>query len=220
LRPVNREEVLDNGRVVTARHARDDLKQSLRVITYDHAVVSGRSVLGLADRPPSRSVIATEQGNFEGKLVEDTVIAAPIDIVREALIAVCAWPRFLWYVHDVKVTYDDGIYQELVVDLDRGDGNSFSTRLIRRCDPSHIAYFRPEPAGFLKYHCGDWFFRPLTKNVTLLTIVQRWTCSAKAGLMFPNRNAISSEQQVSATLRQQASLALATWKHCLERGVA
>ena len=126
------------------------------------------------------------------------------------------WPDRLSYVHDARLTYDDGQYQEFAMDLDGDHGRVISIRSVRRCEADHIAYFQPQPAGFLKYHCGDWFIRPLTPTATHLTLAKRWTRSERTEAHFRPLNGLSSAQQVSALLGVQTHRALAAWKRYLE----
>jgi hypothetical protein len=143
-----------------------------------------------------------EQEDFDGRLVEDIVIAAPLERARHLLMDVTAW-TLLPYVHDARMTYDDGRYQELTIDL----GSSGCIRSVRRCEPNHITFFEPKTVDFLKHHCGDWFLRALGPDATRLTAVQRWTLSP-AGQRLP----------VAWLLRQQTRIALATWQRNLECG--
>ena len=68
-----------------------------------------------------------------------------------------------------------------------------------------------------KHHCGDWFVRALADDATHLTIVQRWSLSAKAEARFAAREGISPAQAVAALLGTQARFMLAAWKRSLER---
>lgn len=195
---------------------RANIEETLHVVIPVDDIKSDLTILELAGLL-SRKLLATPgQQNFEVRLIEDTVISAPTEMVRQLLLDVNAWPRLLPYVHDVRLNYDDGLYQEFAMDLEGGNGSSVSVRSVQRCESDHIAYFQPEPACFLKHHCGDWFICPLAQNATHLTVVQRWTRSAKTEVMFPCRNGITPGQQVFALLREQARIALAAWKGSLE----
>jgi hypothetical protein len=195
---------------------REDVEESLHIIISDDEIQTDLTVLELAGLL-SRKLLATPgQQHFEGKLVEDTVIMAPASRVAQRLHEVSFWPRFLPNVRSVSVTYDDGVYQEFVLDLDDSHRGSTGVRLVRRCEPDHIAYFHPEPDVFLQYHCGDWFVRPLAQTAAHLTVVQRWTRSAKAETAFRSCDTISSVEQVKLLLRERARNELVAWKRSLE----
>ncbi len=195
---------------------REDIEERLHIILQDDDLKSDLTLLELAGLLSRKLLVTPAQEGFEGKLVEDIVIASSADNVRQVLLDVNTWPHRLSYVHDARLTYDDGLYQEFSMDVDGGHGRSASVRSVRRCESDHIAYFQPQSACFLKHYCGDWFIRPLTPTATHLTVTKRWTRSAKAEALFPPRDAMSSGQQVSALLGKQARIALAAWKRCLE----
>jgi hypothetical protein len=195
---------------------REDIEESLHVVISDDDIAPDLTMLDLAGLLSRKLLVTPGQENFEAKLVEDIAILAPPDVVRKALLDVTAWPDLLPFVHDVRLIYDDGLFQEFEAELDGGNGNTVSVRSVRRCEPDHISYFQPQPAGFLKHHCGDWFIRPLAENATHFTVVQRWTRSVKANSMFPPRGELTSAQQVARLLRDQARSALAAWKRSLE----
>jgi hypothetical protein len=195
---------------------REDIEEGLNVVISDDEIQTDLTMLGLAGLLSRKLLITPGQQHFEGKLIEDTVIAAPAALVSQRLLEVGAWPRLLPTIRDVRISYDDGVYQEVVLDLEESRRGSAGMRLVRRCEPDHIAYFHPEPDPFLQHHCGDWFIRPLAPNAAHLTVVQRWTRSKQAETIFPACDAMSSAEQVRSLLIERARNDLAAWKHCLE----
>ena len=198
-------------------YIREDIEERLNVVLQDDELKPDLTLLELAGLVARKLLATPPQASFEGKLIEDIVIAAPAETVRHALLDVVAWPGRLSYVRDARLTYDDGMHQEFAMDLDDGLGRTVSIRSVRRCEADHIAYFQPQPACFLKHHCGDWFIRPLTPAATHLTLTKRWTRSAKAETLLPARHGMTSAQRVAALLRAQASGALTAWQRCLEQ---
>jgi hypothetical protein len=178
------------------------LRQTLQLTGIYRALNTDVKHYSAVSNGSNRGLTVPEQEDFDGRLIEDIVIVAPVERVQRLLTDVTAW-TLLPYVHNARMTYDDGYYQELTIDL----GSSGDIRCARRCEPGHIDFFEPKTASFLKHHCGDWLLRALVPGVTQLTAVQRWTISP-AGQRLP----------VASLLRQQTRIALAIWKRNLECG--
>jgi hypothetical protein len=194
---------------------REDLEDRLHVVILDDEIKSDLTVLEFAGLLSRKMIVTPGQENFEDKLVEDTVIPVPAEIVGQSLLDVSLWPCLLSNVRDFRLTYDDGLHQELTMNKDAGNGNLVSVRVVRRCEPNHVSYFYPEPASFLNHHYGDWLIHPLGQNATHLTLVERWTLSGKAKALFPSHSGVSSGQQVSALLSDYARVALMALKGSL-----
>jgi ribosome-associated toxin RatA of RatAB toxin-antitoxin module len=195
---------------------REDIEERLHVVISDDEIESDLTILELAGLLSRKLLTTPKQHGFDGRLQEDIVIGASAETIRRCVLDVEAWPRLLPYVRHVRVTYDDGLYQEFTMDVAGRDGEFLPVRSVQRSELHRITYFQPEPACFLKHHCGDWFINPLSENATHLTIVQRWTLSPHADRMFRTRDGINASQQIIALLREQARVALVAWKQHLE----
>jgi hypothetical protein len=160
--------------------------------------------------------IAPKQEDFKEKLVEKIIILAPAEDVRLLLFNIKEWLHFLPHVLDVRLNYDDGLYQEFTMGLRIDTDKTVSVRSVRRCHSGQIAFFNPEPAGFLEHHCGKWLTRSLARNVTHLTAIQCWRRSTKSETQMPARNGMSSKQRVFDLLRQHARMELTLLKNSLE----
>jgi hypothetical protein len=196
---------------------RESIEERLKVIIPDDDLRRDLTMLEFAGLLSRRQLAASEHFCFEGEVTEDIVISAAPATVRRSLLDVTAWPHFLPHVRAVKVTYDDGHYQEFQMDIDGSDGNLLCVRQVRHCKPDHIAYFYPEPVSFLKHHCGEFFVAPLSRYATHLVMVQRWTRSTKRGAASDLARDGPSKTDVCASLRTHARLALHSWKHGLEK---
>jgi hypothetical protein len=198
---------------------REDIEERLHLVISDDEIRFDLTMLELAGLLSRKKLVTPERQNFDGKLIEDIVIPVPEATVAAALRDVAAWPHRLPQVRDIRLIYNDWIYQEFVLELAAGNAEPRRVRIVQRCESGHIAYFHPEPACFLKHYCGDWLVRPLGESATHLTLAQRWTVSAKAEILFPACDSMSSAEQITALLREEARNSLAAWKDSLERGI-
>jgi hypothetical protein len=197
-------------------YLREDIEERLHVVISDDEIESDLTILELAGLLARKRLTTPEQDGFDGRLQEDIAIGASAETIRRALLDVEIWPHLVPYVRHVRVTYDDGLYQEFTMDVAGRDGEFLPIRCVRRSELNRITYFQPEPARFLKHHCGNWFINPMSENATHLTIVQRWTLSAHAEKMFATLDGMSASQQVIALLREQARVTLVASKRHLE----
>ena len=176
----------------------------------DHTVLEfPGSISGSTPTTPMRA-------SFGGELMEAIVLAAPLASVRQQLVDVSVWPVLLAHVHHVKVNYDDGMYQEVSIDLDDGDGGTASVRSVRRCEPRRIRFFQPDPPRPFGHLCGEWLIHPLGQNTTHLTLVLRWTLSARTASTRRSGDTNMSDQSAERLLRGRARAALLARKRSLE----
>jgi hypothetical protein len=195
---------------------REDIEERLHVVISDDEIEFDLTILDLAGLLSRKLLTKPGPVTCDGGLQEDIVIRASSETVRRSLLDVEAWPLVLAHVRYVRVTYDDGIHKEFTMDVRGRDGKFMPVRSVHRIEPCRIAYFDPEPACFLKHHCGDWFMNALSENATHLTLVQRWTLSPQADRMFRTCDGMSASRQVAALLREQARVGLLAWKQHLE----
>jgi hypothetical protein len=124
------------------------------------------------------------------------------------------WPRLLMSVLDVRMTYDDGYFQEFTTRGVTLEGRPGLVRQVRRCEADHIEYFYPEPLPYLQHHCGDWLVYSLGPRATHLISVHRWTRRVYSGAdSCPQRNA---PPRVLDLLREHSRSELSAWKDALE----
>lgn len=187
---------------------REDIERRLSVTLADGELDGDLTVAGLAALISRKQLTLPSAAAFEGSLIEDVVIAAPAREVWDGLFDVANWPNKLPHVVAIDVNYDDGRYQEFIMDVDGADGKRISVRSVRRCLPDRITFFQPKPPVFLRHHCGEWFFRDLGDGMTHLTTMHRWNLA----------NGATAEEgtRIAGLLREHARLALDTWKGILQ----
>ena len=157
------------------------------------------------------------QDRFEGGLIDDIVIRADRDHVRKTLIDYTAWARLVPSVVAANVVYGDEFYQEIELNLTANNHAFEAVRLVCRSEQNILGYFYPEPARFLKHHCGDLLITSVDRKATKLTIVERWNLSERAGAIFPLRHGVTPGRQVTARLRLGARLLLHAVQNRAER---
>ena len=187
---------------------REDIEKRMDVTLADDDLDGERTVAGLAALISRKQLPLPSPAAFDGMLVEDVIIAAPMREVWDGLFDVTTWPKKLPHVVAIDVSYDDGRYQEFVMDVDGADGKRISVRSVRRCTPDRITFFQPRPPVFLRHHCGEWFFRDLGDGMTHLMTMHRWNLADGASAAEGIR--------IAGLLREHARLALDTWKGILE----
>jgi hypothetical protein len=191
---------------------REDIERYMLVSLSDNELHGDLTVGGLAALISRKQLPIPAPVGFDGILIEDVMIAAPLQAVRQALFDVAAWPAKLPHVVAISVAFDDGRYQEFTMDVDGADGKRISVRSVRRCVEDRITFFQPKPPAFLRHHCGEWFFRELDTNLTHLTTVHRWNLADGA--------TDEDASRIAHLLREHACLALNTWKRILEGAVS
>ena len=152
---------------------------------------------------------------FEGKIEASLDIHCPPEEAYKAIYEMEKWPEKLPHVKRIKTLYNDGVYQEFLMDVE-SDTGMIQVRSIRRCSPSEgITFFQPNPPKFLKHHCGGWNFQK-EGSVCRMKTWHQWNLQKeKAEELFPTH----SESRVAQVLQSHAELALNTWKTLLERTV-
>jgi len=184
----------------------------------DRAINRGatvREVLALlagpADPPP------VEVGLFEGMeaafahsfrlSAEMTCDAA---VAYQALWEAQHWPRHLPHVRRIEVVYDDGRFQEFLMEVESERG-LLRVRSVRQGSPSTgIRFFQPQPPAFLKHHAGGWLLRPLGPGRCALTALHCWN------LPGATAHDAAESDRVRALLTDHARVAVETWKRALE----
>jgi acyl carrier protein len=191
---------------------REDIERHLNIALGDNELDADLTVAGLAALISRKQLPIPAPSGFDGILIEDVTIAAPLADVRQGLFDVASWPAKLPHVTGITVAFDDGRYQEFTMDVDGADGKPISVRSVRRCVEDRITFFQPKPPAFLRHHCGEWFFRELDTDLTHLTTVHRWNLA--------DNTTDQEAERITRLLRDHACLALATWKRILEGGVS
>ena len=110
-----------------------------------------------------------KKSDIFSKFQTEKTIPQPAELVYEALWHIKNWPSLLPHCNDIKVLYDDGVYQEFIMQI-TVQGNIESMRSIR-CSPNKrkITYFQPEPPALLKVHRGEWLLEPLGKATRVIS---------------------------------------------------
>lgn len=164
----------------------------------------------------SQKNLATSSPQFEHKIEASLEIKC---LPKEAYLAIYEmekWPEKLPHVKHIETLYNDGIYQEFLMDVQSETG-LIQVRSIRRCIPDEgITFFQPKPPKFLKHHCGGWSFHQ-AKTGCLVKTWHQWNLNPQqATQIFPPDNTRSTKERIAHVLQSHAELALTTWKDRLE----
>lgn len=154
--------------------------------------------------------------SFEGKIEAALEINCQAEEAYKAIYEMDKWPEKLPHVKRIEVLYNDGIYQEFLMDVE-SNTEMIQVRSIRRCVPyEEITFFQPTPPKFLSHHCGGWSFHKIETGCCVKTWHQWNLESKKAKELFPPKDNITTEERIANLLRSHAELALATWKDRIE----
>ncbi len=152
---------------------------------------------------------------FEGAVEASLDMDCSPEAAYKAIYEMEKWPEKLPHVKRIETLYNDGIYQEFLMDV-QSDTGLIQVRSIRRClHGKEITFFQPTPPKFLKHHCGGWSFHKRNSGCSVKTWHQ-WNLQAqKAQELFPSQDGVETEDRVANLLRSHAELALSTWKKIL-----
>ena len=164
-----------------------------------------------------QKINSVSQTPFEGKVETSIFIKSTPEQMYNAIYEMEKWPEKLPHVKRIETLYNDGIYQEFLMDVQSEKG-LICVRSIRRCLPDEgIVFFQPQPPKFLKHHCGGWSFQKEADGCNAKTWHQ-WNLNKEyAEQMFPPQEQMSTQERVANTLLAHAELALSTWKQLLEK---
>ena len=90
---------------------------------------------------------------FKFSIEHKEVIRCPKKDVHNALFNLSPWPNVLPHVNNIEILYDDGTFQEFLMDVKGENGDLIKVRSIRKCLEDTIDFFQPTPPIFLKHHC-------------------------------------------------------------------
>jgi len=163
-------------------------------------------------RPPSPT-----SEKFEGKVETSISMQCSPQDAYNAIYDMEKWPEKLPHVKRIETLYNDGTYQEFLMDV-LSDSGLVQVRSIRRCIPNEgITFFQPKPPKFLKHHCGGWSFKSQATGCIVSTWHQ-WNLEPSiASEIFPNNDKMTTKESVTNVLLAHANLALNTWKILLEK---
>jgi acyl carrier protein len=154
--------------------------------------------------------------SFEGKIEAAIEMDCSAAEAYRAIYEMDQWPEKLPHVKRIDTLYNDGVYQEFLMDV-LSDTGMIQVRSIRRCLPNEeITFFQPKPPKFLKHHCGGWSFQKRDAGCYVKTWHQWNLESQKAQELFPMQESMSTGARVAKLLLSHAELALSTWKSVLE----
>lgn len=117
---------------------------------------------------------ALEKSSFEESAIStrfqaEEIISRPIETVYAALWDIKNWPSLLPHCKEIKLLYDDEMYQEFIMNI-ATQGHTESMRSIRHSPHRRkICFFQPEPPIFLTLHRGEWTLEPLGNTTTRIT---------------------------------------------------
>ncbi len=159
---------------------------------------------------------STKSPKFEGKFEAGLSVHCSAQEAYKAIYEMEKWPEKLPHVRRIETLYNDGIYQEFLMDV-LSDTGLIHVRSIRRCVPEEgITFFQPSPPQFLKHHCGGWSFEERGSGCYIKTWHQWNLKIEKAQELFPPQEGVTTQDRVSQLLGAHADLALNTWKKILE----
>jgi acyl carrier protein len=183
-----------------------------RMIDRSATVGDVLALVGDAGRPsPLVGLFEGMDGAFAEAHELRAEIACSASAAYDALWGVASWPRLLPHVQAIEVLYDDGRFQEFIMEA-HSERGLLRVRSVRQGDPAEgIRYFQPEPPPFLQHHAGGWVFRALGADRCQVTALHRWT-------LAPGGDQAEEAARVRALLAEHARLALETWKRVLEGG--
>ena len=154
--------------------------------------------------------------SFEDKTETSLEIKCSVEDAYRAIYEMGKWPEKLPHVKRIDILYNDGMYQEFLMDV-QSDTGLVQVRSIRRCCLNEeITFFQPTPPKFLKHHCGGWNFQPCLSGCKITTWHQWNSEPQKAHELFPSQEGLSTSDRIEQLLRSHAELALTTWKKILE----
>lgn len=84
------------------------------------------------------------------------------DKIYRALVNAAAWPSFAPHCRSLRVSFDDGIHQELQFEIETLTGDKETIRSFRVCDHINrsISFVQVEPPRALDRHHGSWSIKP------------------------------------------------------------
>src|SRR6185437_8465835 len=90
--------------------------------------------------------------SFEGTAEASLEIRCSPEAAYRAIYEMEKWPQKLPHVKRIETLYDDGVYQEFLMDV-VSEGGMIHVRSIRRCLAGEgISFFQHRPPRFLKHH--------------------------------------------------------------------
>jgi len=151
--------------------------QTTLVLTHQVAVAEGddhaaalRRMIGVIHANSTRELAAIKEvaersllHSFEDELA----ISADADSVYGQLFHAENWPILLSHCPALRVLYDDGRNQELLMTVDTPSGRE-EIRTVRKGERPHkLSYFQTRPPAPLRTHEGTWLIRPADRGVVV-----------------------------------------------------
>ncbi len=172
-----------------------------------------QEILSLLKQTNEKKLPAT----FEGKVDASLEMQCLPQQAFNAIYEMDKWPSLLPHVKRIETLYNDGIYQEFLMDV-QSDTGLIQVRSIRRCIQGEgITFFQPKPPKFLKHHCGGWSFESKGTGCLVKTWHEWNIEQAKAKEVFATDDVKTMQAKVATLLLSHAQFALSTWKSILEK---
>ncbi len=122
------------------------------------------------------------------------------------------------HIKKFEVRYNDGQYQEFLMNVDTGK-NQVSVRSIRRLEDNRIDFFQPEPPKYLEHHTGSWIIKGMGNNQTHITLIHRWDLKLdRMEEIFGTNDKNRVASIVNDQLHEHAITTLNQWKKIMENG--
>nr|WP_315860449.1 SRPBCC family protein [Rhizobium leguminosarum] len=116
--------------------------------------------VGTNARHEMEVITAIANDHAAAPLFVETSIDLPVsaDEIYLALANAAAWPDFAPHCRSLKVSFDDGVYQEMRFEIETPSGARETFRSFRVCDRINrrISFVQIEPPQTLEHHHGLW----------------------------------------------------------------
>ncbi len=147
----------------------EDIKTKAEAVTYMKNAVNSNTQQELRSIKQILEKKSFAQNDISCRFHTEEIISQPAELVHAALWNIKNWPSLLPHCKDIKVLYEDNVYQEFIMQIMVQDKLE-SMRSIR-CSPSKrkISYFQPEPPALLNLHRGEWILEPLGNQTRVIS---------------------------------------------------
>jgi len=129
----------------------------------------------------SRSELASIKRNVEDKIHGEFLRANKYQFKESVMIKASAldvynflwdaelWPKILPHCSDMKVLYNDGANQELVMEVAVQGGKERIRTIRHKQSDNSIKYFQPAPPPVLRAHTGEWLIESVDDGVRVIS---------------------------------------------------
>ncbi|MEK8019678.1 MAG: SRPBCC family protein [Candidatus Parabeggiatoa sp.] len=159
---------------------------------------------------------AQEKAPLRHAFSSSQTIAAPIADIYQLLAEVESWPNLLPHCDAVDLLYNEGGYQEFVMNVSTPHGKE-RFRSIRICRDNifSIEYFQPEPPPVLKLHRGAWVLQSVPEGTNIIASHEIQIDPEACQRVFGNDNIESHKENISQAIEKNSLMTLEACKQHL-----